>query len=214
MSLRRNVGRIAGYVTEVATQKTGKKTSNTGGLFIASCLRTPLSVLKANFEALEDGINQQEESYPVIHRKLDQINRLIQDIYLISKYDIQQIILYVEPVFLPELMDELVSSIRQLAEKKGLMLSVNDSLTSNESNDLAIEGDRQRLMQLFGNLLQNSLDYTDRGGQLNLSIRAVRSGIEITVEPLAARVLASVFVKPLLKCIMAPSILLPHHWED
>ena len=40
MSLRRNVGRIAGYVTEVATQKTGKKTSNTGGLFIASCLTT------------------------------------------------------------------------------------------------------------------------------------------------------------------------------
>ncbi len=72
-------------------------------------LRTPLSVLKANIEALEDGINQQEESYPVIHRKLDQINRLTQDIYLISKYDIQQLILYVEPVFLPELTDELVS---------------------------------------------------------------------------------------------------------
>ncbi len=61
------------------------------------------------------------------------------------------------------------------------MLSVNDSLTSNESNDLAIEGDWQRLMQLFGNLLQNSLDYTDPGSQINLSIRAV-SGIEVTVQ--------------------------------
>ncbi len=34
---RRNAGRIAGYVTKVTTQETGKKTSNTGGLFIASC---------------------------------------------------------------------------------------------------------------------------------------------------------------------------------
>ncbi len=37
---RRNVGRIAGYVTEVATLKTDKKTSNIGGLFVASCLST------------------------------------------------------------------------------------------------------------------------------------------------------------------------------
>ncbi len=145
-------------------------------------LRTPLSVLKANIEALEDGINQQEESYPVIHRKLDQIDRLIQDIYLISKHDIQQLTLYVEPVFLSELTDELVSSFHQLAEEKGLMLSVNNSLTSNESNNFAIEGDRQRLMQLFSILLQNSLNYTDPGGQINLSIQAVRSGIEITVQ--------------------------------
>ena len=145
-------------------------------------LRMPLSVLKANIEALEDGINQQEESYPVIHRKLDQIDRLIQDIYLISKHDIQQLTLYVEPVFLSDLTDELMSSFHQLAEEKGLIISVNNSLTSNESTNLAIEGDRQRLMQLFGNLLQNSLDYTDPGGQINLSIRAVRSGIEVTVQ--------------------------------
>ena len=145
-------------------------------------LRTPLSVLKANVEAMEDGINKQEESYPVIHRKLDQIDRLIQDIYFISKYDIQQLTLYIEPVFLSELTDELVSSFCQLAEEKGLMLSMSNALISNESNDMTIEGDWQRLIQLFGNLLQNSLDYTDRGGQIDLSTRAVRTGIEVTVQ--------------------------------
>ena len=145
-------------------------------------LRTPLSGLKAYIEAMVDGINQQEESYPVILRKLDQVDRLIQDIYLISKYDIQQLTLYIEPVFLSELTDDLVSSFHQLAKEKGLMFSVNNSLTSDESNGLAMEGDRQRLMQLFGNLLQNSLDYTDPGGQINLSTRSVRSGIEVTVQ--------------------------------
>jgi signal transduction histidine kinase len=94
-------------------------------------LRTPLSALKANIEAMEDGINQHEESYPVIHRKLDQIDRLIQDIYFISKYDTQQLTLYIDTVFLSELTDELVSSFHQLAEEKGLTLSVNNSLTSN-----------------------------------------------------------------------------------
>ena len=145
-------------------------------------LRTPLSILKANVEAMEDGINQHEESYPVIHRKLHQIDRLIQDIYFISKYDTQQITLHVEPVFLPDLTDELMSSFHQLAEEKGLILSVSNSLTSDESNDVTIEADWQRLIQLFGNLLQNSLDYTDHGGKINLSTLAVRSGIEITVQ--------------------------------
>ncbi len=145
-------------------------------------LRTPLSVLKANIEAMEDGINQQEESYPVIHRKLDQIDRLIQDIYFISKSDIQQLTLYVEPVLLSELMEELVSSFHQLAEEKGLTLSVDNSLTSDASNGFTLEGDRQRLIQLFSNLLQNSLDYTDGGGEINLSSQAVRSGIEIKVQ--------------------------------
>jgi two-component system sensor histidine kinase BaeS len=145
-------------------------------------LRTPLSVLKANIEAMEDGIKQHEESYPVIHRKLDQIDRLIQDIYIISKHDVQQLTLYVDTVFLSEMTDELMSSFRQLAEEKGLMLSMNNSLPGDESNDMTIEGDWQRLIQLFGNLLQNSLDYTDPGGQINLSTRTARSGIEITVQ--------------------------------
>jgi signal transduction histidine kinase len=145
-------------------------------------LRTPLSVLKANIEAMEDGIKQHEESYPVIHRKLDQIDRLIQDIYFISKHDVQQLTLYVDTIFLSELTNELMSSFRQLAEEKGLMLSMINLLTNDESNDITIEGDRQRLIQLFSNLLQNSLDYTDHGGRINLSSRAVRSGIEITVQ--------------------------------
>ena len=145
-------------------------------------LRTPLSVLKANIEAMEDGINQREESYPVIHRKLHQIDRLIQDIYFISKSDIQQLTLYVEPVLLSELTDELMSSFRRLAKEKGLQLNMNHTLTNDDSNDMTIEGDWQRLIQLFGNLLQNSLDYTDCGGKINLSALAVRSGIEVTVQ--------------------------------
>jgi len=40
LSSRRNAGRIASYATEIATPKTSKKTSNMGGLFIASCLRS------------------------------------------------------------------------------------------------------------------------------------------------------------------------------
>jgi len=145
-------------------------------------LRTPLSVLRANIEAMEDGINKQTESYPVIHRKLHQIDRLIHDIYSISKYDNQQFSLYIDTVSVVDLTDELLSSFNRLAREKGLTLSIH--LPSSEDNvgDAYLEADWHRLVQLFGNLLQNSIDYTDHGGQIRLSALARQTGIEITVQ--------------------------------
>ena len=37
-------------------------------------------------------------------------------------------------------------------------------------------------VQLFGNLLQNGIDYTDSGGKIELSVRTAQSGLEITVD--------------------------------
>lgn len=145
-------------------------------------LRTPLSVLRANIEAMEDGINQQSESYPVIHRKLHQIDRLIHDIYFISKYDNQQLALYTDTVSVADLTDELVASFNRFARDKGLTLTAELPFKDNRSGDMYLEADWQRLVQLFGNLLQNSIDYTDHDGQIKLSALALETGIEITVQ--------------------------------
>jgi len=140
-------------------------------------LRTPLAVLKADIEAMEDGINSQEESYPVLHQKLKQFDRLIEDIYLISQSDSQQLPLYNETISLSELADELQRSFYPLAEAKGLKLTLDKLLTI----DCTVEGDWQRLMLVFGNLLQNSIHYTDDGGQIEVSSQLVAAGVEVTV---------------------------------
>ena len=54
-------------------------------------MRTPLAVLKIHLEALEDGIQDEEESYPILQQKISQIDRLIEDIYMLSKSDINQL---------------------------------------------------------------------------------------------------------------------------
>ena len=140
-------------------------------------LRAPLAVIKADFEAVEDGITSQAESYPVIHQKLKQFDRLIEDIYLISQYDSQQLTLYNETITLSELGDELQRSFYPLANAKGLKMTLDKLL----SIDCTIEGDRQRLIQVFGNFLQNSIHYTDGGGQIEVSSQQIASGVELTV---------------------------------
>ncbi len=126
---------------------------------------------------MEDGINSQKESYSVIQRKLKQFDRLIEDLYLISQSDSQQLALYHETINLSELGDELQRSFCPLAESKGLKLTLDKLLTI----DYTVEGDWQRLMQVFGNLLQNSIHYTDEGGKIEVSPQLVASGIEVTV---------------------------------
>ena len=145
-------------------------------------LRTPLSVLKANIEAMEDGITDYREGYTVIQRKVDHIDRLIQDIYFISKFDSQQLNLVIEKFYLTALMDELNTSFDKLAEVRGLKLSLKYLPDESEFVAATIEGDWHRLVQMFSNLLQNSIDYTDSGGKIELSVRNVHSGIEITVD--------------------------------
>jgi len=114
---------------------------------------------------------------PVLQRKLKQIDRLIEDIYLISQSDSQQLTLYYDTISVAELGDELQRSFNPLAEANDLNLILNRLSTRNYT----VEGDRQRLIQLFGNLLQNSIHYTDGGGQIEVSSQLLASGVEFTI---------------------------------
>ncbi len=141
-------------------------------------LRTPLSVLKVYIEALEDGITNQEESYPVLQRKLNQIDRLIQDIYLLSKSDINQLKIEPELIIANELFEELYTSFNPLAQDNNLSITLHNHCDEHAN----FEGDWERLLQVYGNLLQNSINYTDPNGEIRLSVSMRDQGIEVIVE--------------------------------
>jgi len=141
-------------------------------------LRTPLSVLKVHIEALEDGITNQAESYPVLQRKLNQIDRLIQDIYLLSKSEINQLKIEPELIIAKELFEELYTSFNPLAQDNNLSLTLYNHCDDHEN----FKGDWQRLLQVYGNLLQNSINYTDPYGEIKLSMSMRDQGIEVIVE--------------------------------
>ncbi len=67
------------------------------------------------------------------------------------------------PVDLIPLLEVAGGAFRERFASRGLKLqfSLPDSIT--------VFGDRDRLMQLFNNLLENSLRYTDSGGSLQIS---------------------------------------------
>ncbi len=120
--------------------------------------------MRINLEAMEDGLTTEEEGYPLLQRKLGQMNKLIEDIYQLSRGDAGALKFQQEPVHLAALLKEVCSSFDQPAQEEGLRLLCRLDL----DEAITLLGDEERLFQLLSNLLHNSLHYTERGGSVEL----------------------------------------------
>ncbi|MBK9050794.1 MAG: hypothetical protein IPL78_07745 [Chloroflexi bacterium] len=135
-------------------------------------LRTPLNTILGMSEAL------QEEVYGSLNRKqLDSLHHieesgrhlltLINDILDLSKIEVGQLVLDIEPVFVPDLCQASLRLVQQSAHKKQLSVALN--LDPDVS---VIAGDERRLKQILVNLLSNAVKFTPSGGQIGLDVQA------------------------------------------
>jgi two-component system sensor histidine kinase BaeS len=133
---------------------------------IAHELRTPLAVMLANLEAIEDGVRRADaEQIKQLHGQVIQLTRVVNDLHELSMADIGALNYQMELVSLPGIVHNAVQMTRTSLEAAGIRVDERPPPV-----DLKVLGDVNRLQQLFGNLLSNTLAYTDRGGQLRISI--------------------------------------------
>jgi two-component system sensor histidine kinase BaeS len=126
-------------------------------------LRTPLSVLRAELEALQDGVRPMAQStVSSLQSDVERLNRLVEDLYQLSMTDLGAMSYHKRPVDPVALLRDDVESTAGEFERKGMELSVRDEL----GHAVTLHADPDRLSQLFRNLMQNSLRYTDAGGKL------------------------------------------------
>ena len=152
-------------------------------------LRTPIATLRAQLEAIEDGVRPLNASaVQRLHEQVMRLSNLVHDLYELSLADIGALSYRKQPLDLRELVTTLAHSMQPQFAQTKLDLTVQD--TANTT--LTVLGDEQRLNQLFANLLQNSLQYTTAPGQVQLSIRAESNSAVICVEDSAPGVEKSV----------------------
>ncbi|QNP49447.1 sensor histidine kinase efflux regulator BaeS [Diaphorobacter aerolatus] len=130
-------------------------------------LRTPLGVLHGELEAMEDGVRPlTRESLPSLQAEVATLNKLVSDLYDLSLAEAGAMTFQHTPLDLVELLRLAVVSYAQRLSDAGIVLEVQC-----DEPELVVSGDRRRLRQLFSNLLENSLRYTDRGGRLQIAAR-------------------------------------------
>ena len=138
-------------------------------------LRTPLAVLRGELEAIQDGVRQfTPESVASLQAEVGTLTKLVDDLHQLSMSDEGALAYQKAPVDVINILEVVTGAFRERFASRDL--KINLSLP----DSAVVFGDRDRLMQLFNNLLENSLRYTDGGGALHISGRQENGRFALT----------------------------------
>ncbi len=149
-------------------------------------LSTPLTVLKLQVESLKDDLEEDvQASYDALDNKIIDIQHLIDDIHQLAQSDVGALQLNVEPFELNSTLDLWECELKQFVNKNKLTFEIDKNIPSN----LVVNYDKDRIKQVFINLLSNSIKYTDKPGQVKLSSRVKDNTLYLSIEDSAPAVL-------------------------
>ena len=127
-------------------------------------LRTPLTILQGRLHALCDGIVEPSKTE---HRRLldhaEHIVRLVEDLHTLSLVEASKLSLHFTYVDLGMFVQEIVHFYSDRADNFGVKFEV-------KAESVFIRADRDRLRQVFVNVIENTLHYAASGGLLQVHI--------------------------------------------
>ena len=145
-------------------------------------LRTPLTVLRGEVDALIDGVNAMSpQALLSLRDEVLQLNALVDDLHLLAMADLRALPCYFEDIEAVELVEGIVQRFALRAQQLGLTLW----LEAQPGVTIAVRWDAQRIEQLLGNVLDNSLRYTDAPGQVVVQIQSDGAHVTISIEDTA-----------------------------
>lgn len=144
-------------------------------------LRTPIAVLQAELEAMEDGVRPIDK--PAIHllsKHSQRLKLLVNDLYELSLTDLGGMTYKKNNMDLAALLNDSVNAIQPQFSQQHIKLTISSSPLP-----VFIFGDHNRLQQLFTNLLKNSLQYTNSPGKTLVSLKVDNRHAIIMIEDTA-----------------------------
>ncbi len=125
-------------------------------------LKTPLAVLQAQIEAMQDGIRKATpEHLDAMMRQVSSLKKLTQDLADLAQADAQQLKCYFAEVNPWDVVLQEVENFKATFEQHQL-----DVTLSGEGALLSL--DRDRFKQIIVNLLGNCVRYTEQGGKIQI----------------------------------------------
>ncbi len=132
---------------------------------IAHELRTPLSVIKGNVEALQDGVFPLTiASLDPIQAKTELLGRLVEDLRDLALAEAGQLPMDRQPTDLERLVERTVAGFQPTMEVKSVTVTVA------AEGELTADADPQRIEQVLVNLLSNALRHTPRESQVTIEL--------------------------------------------
>ena len=166
--LSRDINRLG------ATLEKNKKARQKYFAEISHELRTPVGVLQAELEALQDGIRPLDQlAIDSLHTEVSRLKRLIEDLQTLSLADAGAL------DYQMQLLDLKLCVEGVLDRHKQANPELNIQITSPQGK-LLVNGDEQRLGQLLDNLFQNTTRYTRLPGELQIIMTTENNSVTLT----------------------------------
>ena len=144
---------------------------------IAHELRTPLSILRGEIEALQDGIRAASaERLESLHGEVVHMSKIVSNLHDLSLAESAALHFKREPVNLLRAVRACLQKFQSMFDERGIALV--DELGDRET--ITIPGDKDRLTQVFSNILENTLCYTDCPG--SLTVRQLCTASEVLLQ--------------------------------
>ena len=145
---------------------------------LAHELRNPLAPIRNGLQIMRmtSDVKTIGRAQIMMERQLQQMVRLVDDLLDVSRITTGKLVLRIERVSLQEVMTIAIDAVRPLLDAKRHTLSVDLPAITIE-----LDADATRLSQIFSNILNNAVKYTEEGGSIRVTARLADGAVEIRV---------------------------------
>ena len=144
---------------------------------IAHDLRVPLAGIRAQAEALQDGLAADPDRYLArITAQVDRVDALVSDLFAVSQIDAGTLAPRRQRVSLADLASDAAADLRSLADAAGIRLEVT------ASDAAVVDADPGQLTRAVANVLANAIQHVPAGGHVDVRVRTDGDRVRVTVE--------------------------------
>lgn len=150
--------------------------------FAAHELRGPITVIRGYLDVLQDELSDvlADDQHELFHRLTVSANRLsgyINNILNTSRYDRRHLRVHLAEESVGDIYDVIKDDMQLRASAQNRILSVNIP------TDLpTIAADKTSIGEVFGNLIDNAIKYSNEGGSINITALAQGDFVEVAVQ--------------------------------
>jgi len=149
---------------------------------IAHDLKTPVTALRGQMEAIRDGVfTLTEERFKTLEGEFAQIDKLVQDLSLLSRVESPEMLPVIRKLDAESFLEQIESRFTPVTEAAGLKLECRKT----SKKKLTILADPDLLSRAVNNLVQNAIQHTGAGSEgsiISVQISAEGGDVAVSVE--------------------------------
>src|SRR5699024_4155378 len=144
-------------------------------------LRTPISMLQGDSEAIVDDIAESKEEKnelaQIIYEESLRLSRLVNDLLDLARMEAGHIQLYIKPVEVDAYIERIIRKFKGVADDNNIELELNQELVEETA-----QFDPDKIEQVFTNLIDNAIRHTNEGGFVRINVKNNEDGFNVAIQ--------------------------------